>query len=141
MPKIVKPQFVDDFTGKPLEDESAVNVVCVRVVKKHADADAEDGMRVESIEHELYLSDTSVAALDKALTPFVDGAEVVAPMSPVKSASRYARNKETSVMREWWVALTEDERKSLDLPEPPPSGKGKLADGVAEAYEKTHAAK
>lgn len=138
MPKIVKPLYVDDFTGKPIEDESAVNVVYVRVVRKHADADAEDGMSHESIEHELYLATTSVEALDKALKPFVDGAEVKSPEKPaVKSA--YMRNKEAGMIREWWAALSDDERKTLGLPEP--ADKGRMPDEVTAAYANRTAAK
>lgn len=136
MPKIVKPVYVDDYTDKPIEDESTVNVVWIRIVKKNADGEPGEG--IESTEYELYLADTSVDALDKALKPFVDQAEIRLPSAPAQK-SAYMRNKEAGIIREWWTALSADERKSLELPDPPESGKGKMPDSVTTAYEKTHA--
>lgn len=121
MPKQTITQYVDDYSGDVIAEADALDVV----------------LKLDSETWPLVLSADSRAALVEAITPFIKG--IQPKTAGVRGASATASGATGPEVRAWWVALTPEQRTSLELPEPPVSGRGKIPESVTDAYHAAHA--
>jgi hypothetical protein len=125
MPKRTVVIIEDDFDGKELAEDAALDVIVALSVNGEVEA------------WQLCLSTTSVEAWRKANSKFTGVPPVaVRLVTGAGGAAEGGADPRTPVIRAWWENLTPGQRVDFgNLKPAPESGKGKIPANVVEAYE------